>query len=272
MPDELTEAARVDGARRAAGVPPVTLPLLLVARAPLLIASFAFNFNNFNNIYMLTGGGPSETTSRSRAHRHPDQLHVQGRVRAAEAGTTALAAAVSIFIFFIVAGISARLVLAHQGTGERSMSDPRSEREVDRHGAGRRVRPRREAPGAGPVRRHWWRHLVGLARDRLRDLPGRCTSSRRPSTRIDSLTGSSLIPREHHARQLPARSCAEPRASRRSAEDGLDVPYTSWYINSLFIVRCDGACCHGVPRRARRLRVLRASASRAAGSGCCSCS
>ena len=35
-----------------------TLPLLLVAVAPLLIASFAFNFNNFNNIYLLTGGGP----------------------------------------------------------------------------------------------------------------------------------------------------------------------------------------------------------------------
>ncbi len=26
--------------------------------APLLIASFAFNFNNFTLIYMLTGGGP----------------------------------------------------------------------------------------------------------------------------------------------------------------------------------------------------------------------
>ena len=37
----------------------VTLPLLLVAIAPLLIASFAFNFNNFNDIYLLTGGGPS---------------------------------------------------------------------------------------------------------------------------------------------------------------------------------------------------------------------
>ena len=38
----------------------VTLPLLLVAVAPLMIASFAFNFNNFNNIYLLTGGGPCD--------------------------------------------------------------------------------------------------------------------------------------------------------------------------------------------------------------------
>ena len=36
----------------------IKLPLLLVSVAPLLIASFAFNFNNFNVIYMLTGGGP----------------------------------------------------------------------------------------------------------------------------------------------------------------------------------------------------------------------
>ncbi|HEY9425180.1 MAG TPA: maltose ABC transporter permease, partial [Microterricola sp.] len=28
--------------------------------APLLIASFAFNFNNFGLIYMLTGGGPRD--------------------------------------------------------------------------------------------------------------------------------------------------------------------------------------------------------------------
>ena len=41
----------------------VTLPLLLIAVAPLMIASFAFNFNNFNNIYLLTGGGPAGRSS-----------------------------------------------------------------------------------------------------------------------------------------------------------------------------------------------------------------
>ncbi len=58
IPDELTEAARVDGASPRQVFGKVTLPLLLVAVAPLLIASFAFNFNNFNNIYFLTRGGP----------------------------------------------------------------------------------------------------------------------------------------------------------------------------------------------------------------------
>ena len=60
----------------------MTLPLLLVAVAPLLIASFAFNFNNFNNIYLLTGGGPPVGGPVRRGRdRHPDQLHVQARVR-----------------------------------------------------------------------------------------------------------------------------------------------------------------------------------------------
>ena len=58
IPEELTEAARVDGGGAWQIFRRVTLPLLLVAVAPLMIASFAFNFNNFNNIYLLTGGGP----------------------------------------------------------------------------------------------------------------------------------------------------------------------------------------------------------------------
>src|SRR5213075_2611573 len=59
IPMELTEAARVDGGGPWQVFRKVTLPLLLVAVAPLMIASFAFNFNNFNNIFLLTGGGPA---------------------------------------------------------------------------------------------------------------------------------------------------------------------------------------------------------------------
>ncbi len=59
IPDELTEAAVMDGAGPVRRFWRITLPLLLVAVAPLLIASFAFNFNNFSLIYMLTGGGPN---------------------------------------------------------------------------------------------------------------------------------------------------------------------------------------------------------------------
>ena len=108
VPEELTEAARVDGAGGLQVFRKVTLPLLLVATAPLLIASFAFNFNNFNNIYFLTGGGPYEVSQTVAGST--DILISYTYKIAFQAGAGAqygLAAAVSIFIFFIVAGISA---------------------------------------------------------------------------------------------------------------------------------------------------------------------
>src|SRR5699024_9924548 len=61
LPADVTEAARLDGAGRLRTWRTVLLPLLLISTAPLLIASFAFSFNNFTLIYMLTGGGPRFT-------------------------------------------------------------------------------------------------------------------------------------------------------------------------------------------------------------------
>ena len=108
VPQELTEAARVDGAGPLQVFRRVTLPLLLVVTAPLLIASFAFNFNVFNNIYFLTGGGPYGVEQSVAGST--DILISYTYKLAFSAGQGAqygLAAAVSIFIFFIVAGISA---------------------------------------------------------------------------------------------------------------------------------------------------------------------
>ena len=58
IPSDLKEAASLDGASGFAGFRQVTFPMLLVAVAPLLVSSFAFNFNNYNAIYLLTEGGP----------------------------------------------------------------------------------------------------------------------------------------------------------------------------------------------------------------------
>ncbi|HMO09941.1 MAG TPA: ABC transporter permease subunit, partial [Actinotalea sp.] len=58
VPSELKEAASIDGANGWTQFRTVTLPIVLVATAPLLVASFAFNFNNFNAIQLLTEGGP----------------------------------------------------------------------------------------------------------------------------------------------------------------------------------------------------------------------
>jgi arabinogalactan oligomer/maltooligosaccharide transport system permease protein len=108
IPTELTEAARVDGGGRWQVFRRVTLPLLLVVVAPLLIASFAFNFNNFNNIYLLTSGGPA-ANDQSIPGGTDILISYTYKLSFAtgKGGDYGLAAAVSILIFFIVATISA---------------------------------------------------------------------------------------------------------------------------------------------------------------------
>lgn len=58
IPSDLYEAAEVDGANSWHRFRHITLPLLLVSVGPLLIASFAFNFNNFTVIDLYNEGGP----------------------------------------------------------------------------------------------------------------------------------------------------------------------------------------------------------------------
>lgn len=58
IPDELYEAATVDGASGFQRFRHITIPLIAFATAPLMIMSFAFNFNNFDLIYLLNSGNP----------------------------------------------------------------------------------------------------------------------------------------------------------------------------------------------------------------------
>jgi len=107
IPAELSEAAEVDGASAWQRFRAVTLPLLLVALSPLLIASFAFNFNNFNAIYLTTGGGPFPP---GRSVAGATDLLITYTYRLAFGGSGAefgFAAAVSVYIFLIVAVVSA---------------------------------------------------------------------------------------------------------------------------------------------------------------------
>jgi arabinogalactan oligomer/maltooligosaccharide transport system permease protein len=108
IPEELTEAARVDGGGPVQIFRRVTLPLVLVATSPLLIASFAFNFNNFNNIYLLTGGGPTQPSQPVAGSTDILISYTYKLAIATGKGNNyGLAASVSIIIFFIVAIISA---------------------------------------------------------------------------------------------------------------------------------------------------------------------
>jgi arabinogalactan oligomer/maltooligosaccharide transport system permease protein len=109
IPEELKEASYVDGATPRQSFRRVTFPLLLVSLAPLLIASFAFNFNNFNIIYLLNGGGPPIAGAQTPAG-HTDILISYTYRLAFESGQGnefGFASAIAIIIFFIVATISA---------------------------------------------------------------------------------------------------------------------------------------------------------------------
>ncbi|MFD1039754.1 ABC transporter permease subunit [Virgibacillus byunsanensis] len=59
IPNELYEAANVDGATIVQKFKTITLPLVLFATAPILITQYTFNFNNFNVIFLFNGGGPA---------------------------------------------------------------------------------------------------------------------------------------------------------------------------------------------------------------------
>ncbi|WP_067950892.1 ABC transporter permease subunit [Agromyces sp. NDB4Y10] len=107
IPDDVQEAATVDGASSWNVFRLIKLPLLLVSVAPLLIASFAFNFNNFNVIYMLTNGGPRDTGAPIPVGFTDILISMVYKV--AFTGQTrdyGLASAYSIIIFIVVAVIS----------------------------------------------------------------------------------------------------------------------------------------------------------------------
>ena len=108
IPDELYEAASIDGAGKWQRFWKITFPLLMVTVAPLLVGSFAFNFNNFVNIYLLTGGGPPIPNTTTPAGS-TDILISYTYKLAFEGGRGqdfGFASAISTIIFLIVGGIS----------------------------------------------------------------------------------------------------------------------------------------------------------------------
>jgi arabinogalactan oligomer / maltooligosaccharide transport system permease protein len=108
IPAELKEAARVDGGGAWQVFRKVTLPLLLVVVAPLMIASFALNFNNFGSIYLLTGGGPAAGDQTVAGSTDILISYTYKLAFASGKGSDyGLASAIALIIFFIVATISA---------------------------------------------------------------------------------------------------------------------------------------------------------------------
>jgi arabinogalactan oligomer / maltooligosaccharide transport system permease protein len=107
IPADLKEAAFVDGASGRHAFRTVVLPLLMISTAPLLIASFTFNFNNYTLIEMLTSGGPFP---RQISDGGQTDLLINWTYRMAFNQTNqrlGLAAAIALVIFMVVGTLSA---------------------------------------------------------------------------------------------------------------------------------------------------------------------
>jgi len=59
IPAEQYEAATIDGANVFQQFMNITLPYMIFVLTPYIITSFTGNINNFNIIYLLSGGGPT---------------------------------------------------------------------------------------------------------------------------------------------------------------------------------------------------------------------
>jgi len=104
IPQEIYGAAKVDGTNIWQSFRFITLPLLLVAVGPLLLASYVYNFNNFNLIYLFLQGGPPIAGASTRAG-HTDIMISYVYNLAFEGGrgqNFGLASAVTLLIFIVV--------------------------------------------------------------------------------------------------------------------------------------------------------------------------
>ncbi|MBN8489103.1 MAG: maltose ABC transporter permease MalF, partial [Burkholderiales bacterium] len=107
IPGDLVEASAVLGAGPLTHFRRVTLPLILKPLTPLLISAFAFNFNNFVLVSLLTAGGPDRVDTALPVGGTDILVSYTWRIAFQDSGQQfGLAAAISTVIFAIVAVIT----------------------------------------------------------------------------------------------------------------------------------------------------------------------
>ena len=114
IPADLYESARIDGANGYQQFTKITLPYMLFVTGPYLLTSFVGNLNNFNVIYLLSGGGPTNyemniPSLEGLVPGHTDLLITWLFKLSTGSGSGAryyLASALGILIFVVVAVLS----------------------------------------------------------------------------------------------------------------------------------------------------------------------
>ena len=109
IPADLYESSRIDGANAWQQYAKITLPYMLFITGPYLLTSFTGNMNNFNVIYLLTGGGPTNSAASGAAGSvgYTDLLVTWlFKITTGAEAQYYLASVVGIMVFVVVAAIS----------------------------------------------------------------------------------------------------------------------------------------------------------------------
>ena len=104
IPNDLYEAAYIDGANAWQKFRSITFPMILAVAAPTLISQYTFNFNNFSIMYLFNDGGPG--TVGGGAGSTDILISWIYRLTTGAAPQYSMAAAVTLIISLIVISIS----------------------------------------------------------------------------------------------------------------------------------------------------------------------
>jgi len=105
IPETYYEAADIDGASKWTQFIKITLPSLTASSFPLIISSFAFNFNNFGAAYLITEGGPP-VVGGSPFAGSTDILASAAYKMSMQFFRYDYAGALAVLIFILIGGIS----------------------------------------------------------------------------------------------------------------------------------------------------------------------
>lgn len=101
IPADLTEAARVDGARPWQRFRLVTLPLLMPAILIAIIFRYIFGFRIFSEVWLLTQGGPARTTEVMAVYLYKNAFRYNEFGMAAATGWLMVLGALLLASFYV---------------------------------------------------------------------------------------------------------------------------------------------------------------------------
>ena len=102
IPSSIYEASAIEGSNPLTDFFQITLPLVFPPLLPVLIASFAFNFNNFSVIYLLTSGGPKMLGGGNAGETDILVSYTYTLAFRSSENNYALASAIATLLFFLV--------------------------------------------------------------------------------------------------------------------------------------------------------------------------